>query len=227
MEYGEAWALQRRVHAAVATGVLPDTLLLVEHPPVYTVGRAARGSRANVLISEAERLAEGIALYDVDRGGDVTYHGPGQQVGYPILHLDRHGGDLVGYLRQLEEALIRMLGDLSIAATRLPPHTGVWVGDEKIVAIGVKASKRVTMHGFALNVDPNLRHFAGIIPCGLRGLGVTSLAQLTGRHWSLEEVRAPLLHRLGQGFDLTWEMWPVSRLTEAVADVPETRVVIR
>jgi lipoyl(octanoyl) transferase len=205
MEYGAAWDLQRRVHEAVRTGALPDTLLLVEHPPVYTIGRGALGSRSNVLMSDAEREAEGIALYEVDRGGDVTYHGPGQQVGYPIIHLDRHQGDLLVYLRDLEEALIRLLRELGLDAGRLPPHTGVWVGEDKVVAIGVKASKRVTMHGFALNVAPNLRHFQGIIPCGIRGLGVSSLAVLTGRAWTLEEVRAPLLSHLGAVLGLTWE----------------------
>jgi lipoate-protein ligase B len=205
MEYGAAWALQQRVHAAVRDGVLPDTLLLVEHPAVYTIGRGAHGSRQNVLIGDAEREALGIALYEVDRGGDVTYHGPGQQVGYPILHLDRHGDDLLVYLRNLEEVFIRVLGDCGLEAGRIPPHTGVWVGEEKVVAIGVKASKRVTMHGFALNVDPNLMHFAGIIPCGIHGLGVSSLSQLTGRHWTLSQVREPILSRMTEVFGLQWE----------------------
>jgi lipoyl(octanoyl) transferase len=212
MEYGAAWRLQRQVHEAVRSGRLPDTLLLVEHPPVYTIGRGAMGSRANILISDAEREAWGIALYEVDRGGDVTYHGPGQQVGYPILHLDRHEGDLLLYLRDLEEALIGVLAELGLAARRFPPHTGVWVGDDKVVAIGVKASKRVTMHGFALNVDPNLMHFAGIIPCGIRGYGVTSLAQLTGRPWTLDAVREPLLRHLGRVFRLDWESMPAADL---------------
>jgi lipoyl(octanoyl) transferase len=219
MEYGEAWEWQRRVHALVRDGLAPDTLLLVEHPPVYTIGRGAMGSRANVLWSDAEREHHGIALYEVDRGGDVTYHGPGQQVGYPILRLDRHGHDLLVYLRDLEEAFIRLLAEFDIRAERIPPHTGVWVGADKIVAIGVKASKGVTMHGFAFNVDPDLGHFAGIIPCGIRGKGVTSLAALLGRPVTLEAVRPLVLKHLGAVLGCTWAPVDLGRLREQVASV--------
>jgi lipoyl(octanoyl) transferase len=204
MEYGQALQWQRRVHDAVRDGTLPDTLLLVEHDPVFTVGRHARGSHQNVLWSDEERWRRGVALYDVDRGGDATYHGPGQQVGYPILHLDRHKGDLLVYLRDLEQAFINLLREYGLEAGRIPPHTGVWVGDEKVVAIGVKASERVTSHGFAFNVDPNLDHFGGIIPCGIRDKGVTSLSRLTGRAWSLSDVRAAVIRHLGRSLDVAW-----------------------
>lgn len=209
MEYGAALDWQRRVHGAVRDGVWPDTLLLVEHDPVFTVGRHARGSHANVLWSDAERERQGVALFDVDRGGDATYHGPGQQVGYPILHLDRHGHDLLVYLRDLEQAFINLLADQGFLAVRIPPHTGVWVQDEKVVAIGVKASQRVTSHGFAFNVDPNLAHFAGIIPCGIQDKGVTSLARLAGGRPTLASVRPAVLHHLGSALGLRWE--PVER----------------
>jgi lipoyl(octanoyl) transferase len=216
MEYGAAWELQRQVHALVRDGAAPDTVLLVEHPPVYTIGRGARGSRANVLWSDAERERHGIALYEVDRGGDVTYHGPGQQVGYPILRLERHGRDLLVYLRALEEAFIQLLLEFGIRAERIPPHTGVWVGTDKIVAIGVKASQGVTMHGFAFNVDPDLGHFAGIIPCGIRGKGVTSLAALLGRPVTLEAVRPLVLKHLGAVLGLEWEPVDLLRVRELV-----------
>jgi lipoyl(octanoyl) transferase len=216
MEYGAAWELQRQVHALVRDGAAPDTVLLVEHPPVYTIGRGARGSRANVLWSDAERERHGIALYEVDRGGDVTYHGPGQQVGYPILRLERHGRDLLVYLRALEEAFIQLLLEFGIRAERIPPHTGVWVGTDKIVAIGVKASQGVTMHGFAFNVDPDLGHFAGIIPCGIRGKGVTSLAALLGRPVTLEAVRPLVLKHLGAVLGLEWEPVDLLQVRELV-----------
>lgn len=214
LEYQAAWEWQRRVHRAVRDGRLPDTVLLVEHPPVYTIGRGAFGSRANVLIPDAVREAMGIALYEVDRGGDVTYHGPGQQVGYPILHLDRHGDDLLVYLRDLEEVFVRVLGDFGIGGSRMPPHTGVWAGEEKVVAIGVKASGRVTMHGFALNVDPDLSHFAGIIPCGIQDKGVTSLARLLGRPLTLSAVRPSVSARLAEVLDLDFSDTPVESLED-------------
>jgi lipoyl(octanoyl) transferase len=212
MEYGEAWAWQRNVHAQVRDGIWPDTVLLVEHPPVYTIGRGALGSRANVLLSDDIRERLGIALYETDRGGDVTYHGPGQQVGYPILHLARHGEDLLVYLRDVEEIFLRLLKDFGLEGQRIPPHTGVWIGEEKVVAVGVKASRRVTMHGFALNVDPDLSHFAGIIPCGIRDKGVTSLARVLGRPLTLADVRRPLLQHLGDVLDLDLEVVPAERL---------------
>lgn len=224
LEYGAALEWQRGVHDAVADGQWPDTLLLVEHDPVFTVGRHARASHANVLWSDEERRRHGVALFDVDRGGDVTYHGPGQQVGYPILHLDRHGGDLLVYLRELEQVFINLLADEGIAAGRVPPHTGVWVGDEKLVAIGVKASQRVTSHGFAFNVDPDLGHFAGIIPCGIQDKGVTSLVRLTGRPTTLDEMRPRVLRHLGAVLGLVWEPIDVdaaaARLRARLASMP-------
>ena len=217
MPYGEAWELQRQVHEGVSTGRLPDTLLLVEHAPVYTIGRGALGSRQNLVVSDEERQALGIELYEVDRGGDITYHGPGQQVGYPILHLDRHRNDLLVYLRDLEEAFIRVLADFGLEAVRIPPHTGVWVGEDKVVAIGVKASKRVTMHGFAFNVSPNLAHFAGIIPCGIRGMGVSSLSLLAGKAYRLQDVRDSILRHLAACLEVSWDLRSLNDLLESVS----------
>lgn len=210
MPYGPAWDLQRRVGEAVRTGILPDTLLLVEHDPVYTIGRAARGSRDNLVWDEPTLERRGIALFEVDRGGDITYHGPGQLVGYPILDLTRHGRDLHRYLRELEGGLIDALTVFGVEAFRLPPHTGVWVaeadGPAKIAAIGVKVGHHwITSHGFALNVAPDLGHFAGIIPCGIRDKGVTSLARLLGPAApSLEAVRPVVADALGRAWGLEW-----------------------
>ncbi|MCY0864433.1 MAG: lipoyl(octanoyl) transferase LipB [Sulfobacillus sp.] len=203
MAYQPAWDLQRRVGQKVLDGEWPDVVLTVEHPPVYTVGRAAHGTLTNLLWDEAHLQAEGIDVFQVDRGGDITYHGPGQLVGYPILNLNRYGRDLHLYLRRLEEALIQALAVFGIEAGRMPPHTGVWVGDEKIAAIGVKASRWVTQHGFALNVDPNLAHFSGIIPCGIQDKGVTSMRRLLGRPVTLAEVRPVVLEKLAEVFSLT------------------------
>ncbi|NMP20967.1 lipoyl(octanoyl) transferase LipB [Sulfobacillus harzensis] len=217
MAYGEAWNLQRAVGERVRKGELADTLLLVEHPPVYTVGRGAHGSLANLLWGEAERKREGIELYDVDRGGDITYHGPGQLVGYPILNLTRYGRDLHQYLRQLEEALIRALSDFGIQAERLPPHTGVWVGNEKIAAIGVKASHWISQHGFALNVDPNLTHFTGIIPCGIDDKGVTSMRRVLAREINLAEVVPTVEKRLADVFEWDYRPMALESLMTALA----------
>lgn len=204
MAYAEAWQLQRAVGDRVRQGSLPDTLLLVEHPPVYTVGRSARGSLANLVWDETQRTREGIELFEVDRGGDITYHGPGQLVGYPILDLNRHGRDLHRYLRNLEEALIRALAVFGLEATRFPPNTGVWIGSEKIAAIGVKASHWVTQHGFALNVNPNMRHFMGIVPCGIQDKGVTSMSAQLGRPVTLDEAVEPVSRQLATVLNIEW-----------------------
>jgi lipoyl(octanoyl) transferase len=205
MGYQEAWDLQRRVGDAVGSGALSDTVLLVEHPPVYTVGRSAHGSLENLLWDEHRRSEEGISLFMVDRGGDITYHGPGQLVGYPILDLNRHGKDLLQYLRRLERALIKVLARFDIAGMQDPPHTGVWVGGEKVAAIGVKASQWISQHGFALNVDPDLAHFTGIIPCGIHDKGVTSMARILGRHVAIDEVMPVVEEELAREFVFEWE----------------------
>lgn len=173
--YGTAWDWQHHLVARRAEDAVGDTLLLLEHPRVFTAGR--RADRANLLFDDAERARRGIELYDVDRGGDFTYHGPGQLVGYPILKLAGLG--VVDYVRALEEILIRAVGSYGIDAHRVDGLTGVWVGDEKLAAIGVRVTSRhVTSHGFALNVNTDLSDFTGIVPCGIAGRGVCSLASL-------------------------------------------------
>jgi lipoyl(octanoyl) transferase len=183
--YREAWALQQQLVEARAGGVIPDTLLLLEHPHTYTIGRS--GTRDHVYLSEAELAGRGITCLDVDRGGDVTYHGPGQLVGYPILDLG-NAPDVGRYVRSLEGCLIETLGDFGIRAGRISGYTGVWIGDEKIAAIGVKISRGVTMHGFALNVSTDLSLFGHILPCGIPDKGVTSMAVKLGRAPSMSEV---------------------------------------
>ncbi len=189
--YQTAWDLQQRLVAEMssADADMPHRLLLLEHPPTYTLGR--RGKLDNLLFSDEQLSAEHISVFRVDRGGDITYHGPGQLVGYPILNLKRlyktQTPDYHVYLRNLEQVIIDTLAQYGLDGWRYPGYTGVWVhaqGDEsaeavKIAAIGVKVSGQgITSHGFALNVNPNLAHFAGIIPCGIADHGVTSMAQL-------------------------------------------------
>jgi lipoyl(octanoyl) transferase len=176
VEYRAAWALQQRLVERRQAGSVGDTVVLLEHPPVYTLGR--RATTENVLLDEAGLAAAGIDLVAVDRGGDVTYHGPGQLVVYPVIRLagQRH---VVDFVRALEEVAIVALRHLGVEGARREGLTGVWVGREKIVAIGVRVGAAgVTSHGLALNVDPDLAHFGGIVPCGLATEGVTSLAAL-------------------------------------------------
>ncbi len=199
-EYGETLDHQKELAARVRRGEVPDTLLLVEHPPVITLGRAARSE--NLLLSRAALAEKGIGVFDVERGGDVTYHGPGQLVGYPILDLARHGQDLHLLLRNYEEVLIRTLRDFAVTGRRFPGYTGVWVGDEKVAAIGVAVKHWVSFHGFAFNVDPDLDHFRYIIPCGISEYGVTSLARLLGRPVALAEVMPRVVEHFADVFGL-------------------------
>jgi lipoyl(octanoyl) transferase len=192
-DYHAAWDMQQELVAARAEDRIPDTLLLLEHPHTYTFGRSGR--HEHLLISEAECTRRGVALYDVDRGGDVTYHGPGQLVGYPILRLPDHGLDYHAYLRALETVVIRALASFGVTASREPGYTGVWVTPAaKIAAIGVKVDLHgITSHGFALNVNPDLRYFEWIVPCGIHGRSVTSLAKVLGHPLPLEVVTQALL----------------------------------
>ena len=197
--YGEAHALQERTVAARKAGEIEDRLLLVEHPHVITLGRAAR--RANVLADEDERERRGVELHETGRGGDVTYHGPGQLVGYPIINLAPDRCDVRRYVRDLEEVLIRTAGDYDVEAGRIPGLTGVWVGDEKLAAIGVRISRWVTMHGFAFNATTELDYFGLIIPCGITDHGVTSLEKLLGRRIDLAELAARAAQHFGEVFE--------------------------
>jgi lipoyl(octanoyl) transferase len=198
-DYLAAWERQRELVRQRSAGAIGDTLLLLEHPHTYTLGRATKDG--HLLIGPEELAAQGIALVESDRGGDITYHGPGQVVGYPILKLSQHGGDLLRYLRLLEETLIVALASYGVAAGRVAGLTGVWVGDEKIAAIGIKLSASgVTQHGFALNVSTDLRYFQQIIPCGIADKGVTSLERLLGAAPARAEVEQRVIAAFGEVF---------------------------
>ncbi|MER3451721.1 MAG: lipoyl(octanoyl) transferase, partial [Thermus sp.] len=185
MPYLEAWEYQKRVHKEVAQGLRPETLLLVEHPRVITLGRKATGE--NLLFPEAWYKEMGFELFWVERGGDVTYHGPGQLVGYPIFRVGRRVRE---FLRRLEEAIIRVAASYQIQAYPTPGYAGVWVGEEKLCALGVAVKEGVSFHGFALNVNTDLNDFSVIIPCGLKGKGVTSLEKILGYKVPMPEVKA-------------------------------------
>ncbi|MBS3967304.1 MAG: lipoyl(octanoyl) transferase LipB [Truepera sp.] len=188
LDYQEAWEVQLSTHAAVAEGRLPPTLLLVEHPPVITFGK--KGGRSNLLVSEAFLRERGFSSYDIERGGDVTYHGPGQLVGYPIFWVGRRVRD---YLRRLEQVMVELLASYGLKASGSPGYAGVWVGNDKVAAIGVAVRRDVSFHGFALNATTDLTHFEYIVPCGLADKGVTSLSRLLGRPVTLNEVKPRLV----------------------------------
>ena len=187
-DYEEVAALQESLLADRIAGRVTDTLLLLEHRPVFTLGRS--GVAEHVLWSDAELARRGIARLQTTRGGDVTYHGPGQLVGYPIIHLGAAGLKLLEYVNVLEEVLIRALAACGVAARRDPRNRGVWVGNDKIAALGIRVSRQVSMHGFALNVNTRLEDYQGIVACGLKDAGVTSLARLTGREQDMAQVKA-------------------------------------
>jgi lipoyl(octanoyl) transferase len=197
---GEMLALQRAVARARISGdIEQDVLLLVEHPPVITLGRSSKDAH---LLSNPEQLkARGVELFEVERGGDVTFHGPGQLVGYPIIDLKRHKQDLHWYLRQVEELLIRALGELGISAGRIPKYTGVWTRDRKIASIGVHARDWVTWHGFALNVTTELSYFDLIVPCGIPEVTMTSVQRELGAA-DLEHVSEVVARATGGVFSL-------------------------
>ena len=221
--YGDALELQRAVARTRISGEIPeDVLLLVEHPPVVTLGRSSKN--AHLVATPALLAARGVELFEVERGGDVTFHGPGQLVGYPIVDLKRHRKDLHWYLRQVEEALIRALAAYGIAGWRSPGYTGVWVGDEpdvvggtrKIASIGVHARDWVTWHGFALNVETDLSYFDLIVPCGIQGVTMTSVRRELGdRAPTLPEFARTAAAAFGEVFELAVERRAEEGLAEA------------
>ena len=198
--YSDALEMQHALVAERQAGRISDVLLVLEHPHVITVGVGAHRGRANVLASESELSSRGVELHEASRGGNVTYHGPGQLVGYPVLDLKPDRCDVHRYVRDLEDVLIRTARSFRVSATRVAGLTGAWVGDQKLAAIGVRLSRWVTSHGFALNVDTDLDYFKLIHPCGLRHHGVTSLAALTGRQLSAADVVPVLVREFGSVF---------------------------
>jgi lipoyl(octanoyl) transferase len=216
VEYSAAWELQRRIVAARKAAAVPDVLLLCEHPHVITLGRS--GKLANLRASGRVLRQMGVSFFETDRGGDITYHGPGQLVGYPVLNLADIRRDVAWYVRSLEEAMIRATAGFGVSSKRVPGRTGVWVdvpaapegnlagkaaGDEeKLAAIGVHLSRWVTSHGFAYNVSTDLRYFDLIVPCGIAGKRATSLEKLLGQRVELKEVAPRIAAQLGELFGI-------------------------
>lgn len=192
--YDQALSIQEQIHAEVLTGAAEPTLLLLEHPPVLTLGANFHAENLHHPVEEYEN--RGIQVFKSDRGGDVTYHGPGQLVAYPIFPLDFIGRDLHAWLRLLEEAVIATVFELGVGARRFPPNTGVWVEDRKICAMGIKVKRWVSMHGLALNCDADLSPFLWITPCGISDYGVTSLTAEVGRRVPVDEVKPILTEAL-------------------------------
>jgi lipoate-protein ligase B len=206
VSYLPMWERQRALAVARQQGEIDDVLLLLEHEHVYTNGR--RGDRRHLLVDEVTLAQLGAAYHKVDRGGDITYHGPGQLVGYAIVDLDQAGLSVRGYVRNLERAIVQTVAAFGVQADIVPGFTGVWVGDEKLAAIGVKVSYGVAYHGFALNVAPDLSYFRHITPCGILDRGVTSLARLTGQEITVAEVVPVYAQAFAATFnvDLCWTL---------------------
>jgi lipoate-protein ligase B len=217
LPYGDALELQRSIARDRISGTIPqDVLLLVEHPPVVTLGR---GTKEKNLVSSPEFLqSKGVELFEVERGGDVTFHGPGQLVGYPIIDLKRHREDLHWYLRKIEEGLINTLADYGIPGERNTAFTGVWTRGRKIASIGVHARDWVTWHGFALNVTTDLSYFDLIVPCGIDGVVMTSIARELGlEDVAQQDVRDRVTAKFAEAFDLTAVVTSRAALFETVA----------
>jgi lipoate-protein ligase B len=196
--YAEAWDLQRKLFQLRADGQMPDVLLLTEHAHVYTIGKS--GSDVHLLTSRSELQQQGVEVFHIDRGGDITYHGPGQLVAYPILDLQNHYPDVHRYLRDLEEAIILTLREYAIVGEQDPRYTGVWVRGKKLAAIGVKVSRWITMHGVAINVNSDLGYFGRIIPCGISDRGVTSVEKILSRRVDLNEFAKLFVDSFGRVF---------------------------
>jgi lipoyl(octanoyl) transferase len=197
--YENGMRLQQKFVELRQEEALPDQLLLLEHPPVITLGRG--GDLRNLLAPAAQLDRERVRFYETTRGGDITYHGPGQLVGYPIVHLGEGNRDVRKYVTKIEEVLIRTVAEFGIEAVRADGKRGIWVGNDKIAAIGVRIARWVTSHGFALNVNTNLEHFRLITPCGLQGTSVTSIARLIGRDVAMHNVRAVVAAKFGEVFE--------------------------
>ncbi|MFQ5650434.1 MAG: lipoyl(octanoyl) transferase LipB [bacterium] len=218
LDYQDAWNLQKRLHQDLVRGTGTDTLILTEHPHTYTIGKSGQESN---LVTDEKRLNEsGIQVYRIDRGGDITYHGPGQIVGYPILDLHNYYLDVHRFLRDLEEVIIRTLAEYDISAGRVEGLTGVWVAEEKIAAIGVKVSRWVTMHGFALNVSTNLTYFGHIVPCGIVDKPVTSMHKLLSRQPSFIEVRSKIAENFSQVFGIDFREARIEDFLNTEASLP-------
>jgi len=217
MDYETCLKLQHKVHGARVQGLLPDTLLLVEHPHVLTFGR--RSHEENVLVSESALRQQGITCVHIERGGDVTYHGPGQLVAYPIFALRKNGIGVLDFVERLETVMIRVLKDYGIRGERNERNRGVWVGGKKIGFVGIAVQKGISFHGLALNISPDLGFFQMIHPCGLKEVHITSMADLLEKTVSLAEIKTRVVFHLEKIFDMTLEQVKPNDLRERL---PET-----
>ena len=215
VDYGAALELQARLVEERRSGAAGDRLLLLEHPPVITLGVKTRGKPTNIIASPEALAAEGVSVFETGRGGDITYHGPGQLVGYPILDLRPDRCDVHRYVRDLEEVLILAIREFGIEGRRVKGLTGVWVGpegrEEKIAAIGVRISRWITSHGFALNVATDLRHFRLIVPCGIADRGVTSIERVLGRSVPMPDVEDAIVRAFDSAFNGAGGLQPAGR----------------
>ena len=198
IDYKEAWDLQREVHKLRVDNKIDDVFFLLEHPHTYTLGKTA--DKENLIGDEKYLSENDISVYDIDRGGDITYHGPGQIVGYPIINLTNWKQDTHKYLRAIEEVVIKTCAEYGLKGSRVDKYTGVWIEDRKICAIGIKVSRWITMHGFAFNINTDLDLFNGIIPCGISDKAVTSLNRELNKEISLNEVKEKIIHHLSDVF---------------------------
>ena len=200
LNYQTAWDLQRELYQQRLAGEIEDTFLLTEHPHTYTLGKS--GQEENLVAEESFLNQQGIEVFRIDRGGDITYHGPGQIVGYPILDLHNHYLDVHRFLRDLEEVIIQTLAEYKIKAGRVEGLTGVWVDGAKVAAIGVKVTRWITMHGFAFNVNTDLSYFENIVPCGITDRPVTSMEKLLGSELDFEEVQNKICEKFQEVFGI-------------------------
>ncbi len=203
VDYREGLLLQEKLLNLRKSGTISDVLLLLQHPSVFTIGRS--GIAENIIVPEETLVKKGIPVFHTNRGGDITYHGPGQLVGYPILNLREHGLTVHQYVWNLEEVVIRTLADFGIGGQRVSGRRGVWVGREKVCSLGLRVSGEVSMHGFALNVNTNLKYFTYIIPCGIIGVSITSVSKLLSHDVEIGEIQENLLRHFSQVFRLTLE----------------------
>jgi len=203
VDYREGLLLQDKLLNSRKSGAIEDVLLLLQHPSVFTIGRS--GIAENVIVPKETLVKENVSVFQTNRGGDVTYHGPGQLIGYPILNLRENGLTAHQYVWNLEEIVIRTLADFGIGGRRISGQRGVWVGEEKVCALGLRIRGEVSMHGFALNVNTNLKYFTYIVPCGITGVSITSVSKLLGRTVELVEIQKSLLRHFSKVFKFTLE----------------------
>jgi lipoyl(octanoyl) transferase len=218
MAYQEAWDLQHRIHEAKQAGLSADVLLLLEHPHVFTLGKNAK--KENILVSETALRKQGIDCVSIERGGDVTYHGPGQLIGYPIFFLEALKLKVVDFVDRLEEVMIHILESYGLPAQRSSLNRGVWVKESKLGFVGIALRRGITLHGFALNVAPKLSYYNMIYSCGLKGVEIVSLSSLLRRSISMEEVKMKAIHSFESVFDLKAEQTSLTELLAALAISP-------